>query len=61
MVGMNRRELLKAALALPFAGVMSGGLGSALAAVSGPLPATWKSRVRPGDPGWPSATQWDRL
>ena len=59
---MNRREVLKAALALPFvSGVMNGGLASALAAVAGPVCGSWRSRVRPGEPGWPSAAQWDQL
>lgn len=55
---MNRRELLKAALAIPFLpGVMSGGMRSAWAAGAAPL----RSRVRPGSPGWPSPTEWDAL
>jgi FAD/FMN-containing dehydrogenase len=59
---MNRREVLKAALAIPFlSGVMSGGLSSALAAVGGSVSGTLRSRVRPGDPGWPSAAEWGRL
>ncbi|GLQ94050.1 FAD-binding oxidoreductase [Dyella acidisoli] len=56
---MNRRELLKAALAIPFLpGVMTGGLGTAWAAGSATL---FRSRVRPSEPGWPSATTWDEL
>ncbi|HTV84275.1 MAG TPA: FAD-binding oxidoreductase [Dyella sp.] len=59
---MNRRELLKAALALPvMSGAMSAGLASALAAVGGAIPRAWTSRVRPGQPRWPSAAQWDQL
>ncbi|RDS85804.1 FAD-binding protein [Dyella psychrodurans] len=59
---MNRREVLKAALAIPFlSGVMSGGLTSALAAVGGPVSGAPRSRVRPGEPGWPSAAQWGQL
>jgi len=56
---MNRRELLKAALAIPFLpGVMAGGLGTAWAAGSA---NTFRSRVRPGEPGWPSPAQWGEL
>jgi FAD/FMN-containing dehydrogenase len=59
---MNRREVLKAALAIPFlAGSMTGGVTSALAAVAGTATGGLRSRVRPGDPGWPSAAQWGRL
>ncbi len=59
---MNRREVLKVALAIPFlAGAMAGGVTSALAAVGGTAAGSLRSRVRPGDPGWPSASQWDRL
>lgn len=59
---MNRREVLKAALAIPFlAGAMTGGVTSALAAAAGTATGGLRSRVRPGDPGWPSAAQWGRL
>lgn len=52
---MNRRELLKAALAIPFLpGVVAAGIGSALGGSS-------FSRVRPGQAGWPSPAQWDEL
>jgi len=56
---MNRRELLKAALAIPFLpGVIPGGMRSAWAA-AGPVPL--RSRVRPGGPGWPSPAEWEAL
>jgi FAD/FMN-containing dehydrogenase len=59
---MNRRELLKAALAIPFLSVgMAGGMTSALAAVGSKAAGLLRSRVRPGDPGWPSPAQWDGL
>ena len=59
---MNRRQVLKAALAIPFlAGAMTGGVTSALAAAAGTATGGLRSRVRPGDPGWPSAAQWGRL
>ena len=48
---MHRRKLLKAAAALPLAA-----LAPALAAAPAPL-----RRVRPGEPGWPSAAEWRKL
>ena len=58
---MNRRDLLKAALTIPL--VPFAFVGADLAAAwAGQLPAaTFRRRVRPGDPGWPSPAQWDRL
>jgi FAD/FMN-containing dehydrogenase len=51
---MNRRRLLKILAALPFArGLFS---GSAAAAPAAPF-----SRVRPGDPKWPSDETWEEL
>ena len=50
---MNRRELLKAALAIPF---LPGVMTTALAAGS-----KLYARVRPGQAGWPSPAQWDEL
>jgi FAD/FMN-containing dehydrogenase len=59
---MNRRDVLKAALALPFlSGVMSGGIASAWAATGKKVANALRSRVRPGDPGWPSPAEWERL
>jgi hypothetical protein len=46
---MKRRDLLKTALVLPLAGVMSGEA------------ATARSRVRPGDAAWRSTAEWERL
>lgn len=54
---MNRRELLKAALAIPFLPGMASGIGTAWASGANAL----RSRVRPGETGWPSATEWDGL
>ncbi|MBV9273380.1 MAG: FAD-binding protein, partial [Verrucomicrobia bacterium] len=52
--GMNRRRLLQMLAALPFA---RGFLGrSAAAAATAPF-----SRVRPGDPQWPSDEAWQEL
>jgi FAD/FMN-containing dehydrogenase len=59
---MNRREWLKAAMAVPFlAGLSVGGVASALAAAGDKVAARLRSRVRPGDPDWPSPAQWDAL
>lgn len=57
---MKRRDLLKAALAMPLLpSILSGGLATAWAA--GAVPARFRSRVRPGDPAWPSAASWEQL
>ena len=59
---MNRRDVLKAAFALPFlSGVMTGGIASALAATGRKVANAFRSRVRPGDPGWPSLAEWAGL
>ena len=58
---MRRRDVLKAALALPLAGVVSGGSESAFGATATRVAALPHARVRPGDPGWPSALEWGRL
>ncbi|GAA0709304.1 FAD-dependent oxidoreductase [Dyella marensis] len=59
---MNRRDLLKASLALPLLplALRAGALPSARAAhvLAGPLAF---QRVRPGQPGWPAPAQWDEL
>jgi len=53
---MDRRHLLQAAAAAPLlAGLRPSALAQALAAGS---PGTPFRRVRPGDPGWPSAARW---
>ena len=58
---MKRRDLLKAALAIPFLpGVLSGGLAVARGAAA-VMPARFRPRVRPGDPAWPSVSRWDQL
>ena len=55
---MNRRRLLQAVAAtvVPFGAPSI--LASARAQQAAPRPA---SRVRPGDPGWPSSGSWERL
>jgi hypothetical protein len=57
---MNRRDLLKAMLALPLLpAVLPRGLVAAWAA---PVPTLRRrNRVRPGDPAWPTAAQWSEL
>jgi FAD/FMN-containing dehydrogenase len=57
---MLRRDFLKSALALPFVPLLSSpALGMADAAAI--ALAGLRSRVRPGMPGWPSTSQWQRL
>ena len=56
---MKRRDLLKAALTLPLLPLMAAA-GDA-AAWAGQLPRGPFRRVRPGQPGWPSAVQWEQL
>lgn len=57
---MKRRDLLKAALAIPLLpGLLAGGRTMAWAAAV--TPARWRTRPRPGDPRWPSAADWDQL
>ena len=51
--GMNRRRLLQIIAALPFA---RGLFGEAAAVATAPF-----SRVRPGDPKWPSVEIWEEL
>jgi len=58
---MNRRDLLKIAAAIPFLPeFLPRGLGS-FARAQTTTPAVLRSRVRPSDPGWPSASAWDGL
>jgi FAD/FMN-containing dehydrogenase len=57
---MHRRDLLKAALTLPLLPwALSPAVGHALGA--SPTATGLRSRVRPGDPGWPTSAQWDQL
>ncbi|WP_430387745.1 FAD-dependent oxidoreductase [Dyella sp. 20L07] len=61
---MRRRDLLKAALTLPLLPWLA---SPALAAAEAAATTAKRSlvgqgaRVRPGDPGWPSASQWEQL
>ena len=52
---MKRRDILRTSLVLPIAAAMSG-LG-----VNGLAFAAPRARVRPGERGWPSAAEWERL
>ncbi len=56
---MNRRDLLKSIAAIPFLGALVSTLGASLAGTRGPILAG--SRVRPGDPRWPSEATWAEL
>lgn len=53
---MNRRELLKHVWSLPALSVFSPLFGKLATSARVPF-----SRVRPSDPGWPSAASWDKL
>jgi FAD/FMN-containing dehydrogenase len=55
---MNRREWIRSAISLPLLGAANS-LQPALAAITPKTPSG--SRVRPGDPGWPSPRDWERL
>lgn len=57
---MLRRQLLKHAAALPFAGLPFASVG-ALAGTGALAAPSLTARIRPSDPSWPSAAQWDAL
>ena len=54
---MNKRDLLKAAVVAPWWPGVLGGCASR----SGATAASGHTRVRPGDPGWPSPAAWQQL
>lgn len=54
---MRRRQLLRIAAALP---LVSSGLAASLGLPTS-VSAQTRRRVRPSDPGWPSASSWERL
>ncbi|MGH9520931.1 MAG: FAD-binding oxidoreductase, partial [Terriglobales bacterium] len=61
---MKRRDLLKTALtalAIALSGVTSGRRTAASNSAGHYTDATLRSRVRPGNPRWPSTAEWDRL
>src|SRR5438477_4036978 len=55
--GMRKRDFLKSAGAYALAAAGCWNFGAAKAAA----PGTTFSRVRPGDPGWPSQVKWNGL
>ncbi|MBO0111154.1 hypothetical protein, partial [Listeria monocytogenes] len=57
---MKRRDLLKAAVTLPLLPMLMRS-GTALAHGTGSLATTLRSRVRPGQTGWPATAEWERL
>lgn len=58
---MKRRDLLKTVIAYPFLpSLLSNGL-VATASAGMPVTTAFGSRVRPGDPGWPSTAAWEQL
>jgi len=57
---MKRRDLLKAAASLPLLPWLSSG-GAPRAGGAGTTPGLLRPRMRAGQPGWPSAADWDRL
>src|SRR5215468_3309323 len=57
---MRRRDVLKALVAAPFLTSAAASAGPDAVAAK-PLTTGSASRVRPGDPRWPSAAQWDVL
>ncbi|WP_266172105.1 FAD-binding protein [Dyella subtropica] len=58
---MKRRDLLKAALTVPLLPfVMRTGFATT-PRIASAVASAFRSRVRPSDPGWPSATAWDGL
>ncbi|WP_114238845.1 FAD-binding oxidoreductase [Dyella sp. C9] len=59
---MRRRQLLKAAMAMPLLPWLASAPLQALAArAPGSAIRLGHARVRPGDPGWPSDAEWQRL
>jgi FAD/FMN-containing dehydrogenase len=58
---MKRRDLLKTAFAVPLYGMTSGRGALASGTTERGTNRTLSSRVRPGDSGWPSPAEWNRL
>ncbi|MGN2248808.1 FAD-dependent oxidoreductase [Frateuria sp. GZRe14] len=54
---MKRRELLKAALALPLLPALLRNAQALPAALAGAV----RARLRPGQPGWPAPAEWEAL
>ncbi|MFC5436459.1 FAD-dependent oxidoreductase [Rhodanobacter umsongensis] len=58
---MKRRELLKAMATLPLLPLLMRSSVATARGAATAMAAKLRSRVRPGDPGWPLATQWKQL
>ncbi len=58
---MKRRELLKAMAALPLLPLLVDSSPAWALTGGGAGTSAMRSRVRPGQPGWPSAAQWEQL
>ena len=57
---MKRRDLLKAAATLPLLPLLLRS-GTTLARGAGAVATSLRSRLRPGEPGWPAAAEWEQL
>lgn len=57
---MNRRDWLKATLTLPLLPLLASSAFHVAEAGTGAM-TRLRSRVRPGQPGWPTSNQWDQL
>jgi FAD/FMN-containing dehydrogenase len=58
---MKRRELLKAMAALPLLPLLLRGAMASARDAATVMATKFRSRVRPGDPGWPLAAKWEQL
>jgi hypothetical protein len=58
---MKRRDLLKTAIALPLSAAIPTVITASPESLSRAPSRAMRSRVRPGDPGWPAAAEWARF
>ncbi|MEO8998168.1 MAG: FAD-dependent oxidoreductase, partial [Rhodanobacter sp.] len=58
---MKRRDLLKAALTIPLLPLLVRTSLATTSRITRAAASVFRSRVRPGDPGWPSPAAWDGL
>ncbi len=58
---MKRRDLLKTAIALPLSAAIPTVMTASAESLARAPSRALRSRVRPGDPGWPAAAEWARL
>src|SRR4030095_13386880 len=56
---MRRRDFVKSAVAFPV--LAAGGAPLSKTSEKRAAPSVATGRVRPGDPGWPSAAKWEKL